>query len=124
MNLNATLKKHLSIFKTAVFYCTLTEKIRFTYYLDSLLRTALKIALGFKSPIGEEDALETAIPMKDYTKVLFKQGAEEKLNTASSFAEIEAYAGEATAKASQDVIDSMDCDSFPQIGSVDIALNY
>ena len=100
----------------------MTEKIRFTYYLDSLLRTALKIALGFKSPIGEEDALETAIPMKDYTKVLFKQDAEEKLNTASSFAEIEAYAGEA--KASQDVIDSMDCDSFPQIGSVDIALNY
>ncbi len=66
----------------------------------------------------------TAIPMKDYMKVLVKQGAEEKLNMNISFNDIKAFAEEAATKAAQSAIDSMGVGTLVQVGSVDITLNY
>ena len=66
----------------------------------------------------------TAIPMKDYMKVLVKQGDEEKLNMNISFNDIKAFAEEAATKAAQSAIDSMGVGSVVQVSSVDITLNY
>lgn len=66
----------------------------------------------------------TAIPMKDYMKVLVKQGDEEKLNMNISFNDIKAFAEEAATKAAQNAIDSMGVGSVVQVSSVDITLNY
>ena len=76
----------------------------------------------------------TAIPMKDYMKVLVKQGAEEKLNLNLSFAEIEKFAEETALKMAQDYINGMDPINLGfmtivpkdviSIDGVDITLNY
>ncbi len=68
----------------------------------------------------------TAIPMKDYMKVLVKQGDEEKLNMKLSFAEIEAYAEEAATEAAKKAVSSV---QLPfgltvDVDNVDITLNY
>ena len=68
----------------------------------------------------------TAIPMKDYMKVLVKQGDEEKLNMKLSFAEIEAYAEQAALEMAQQAVSSI---QLPfgltvSVDGVDITLNY
>ena len=68
----------------------------------------------------------TAIPMKDYMKVLVKQGAEEKLNMTLSFAEIEAYAEQAATEMAKQAVSGV---TLPfgltvDVDSVDITLGY
>ncbi|MDO4379919.1 MAG: hypothetical protein Q4D20_03495, partial [Clostridia bacterium] len=68
----------------------------------------------------------TAIPMKDYMKVLVKQGEEEKLNMKLSFSEIEAYAEEVATEMAKQALSGV---SLPfgltvDVENVDITLNY
>ena len=68
----------------------------------------------------------TAIPMKDYMKVLVKQGDEEKVNMKLSFAEIEAYAEQAATDMAKQALSGI---SLPfgltvDVDSVDITLGY
>lgn len=68
----------------------------------------------------------TAIPMKDYMKVLVKQGDEEKVNMKLSFAEIEAYAEQTATEMAKNALSGV---TLPfgltvDVDSVDITLGY
>ena len=68
----------------------------------------------------------TAIPMKDYMKVLVKQGDKEKFNLNLSFAEIEAYAEQAATEMAKNALSgaTLPFGMTVDVDSVDITLGY
>lgn len=79
-------------------------------------------------PEEYSNIIATAAPiaMKDYMKVLVKQGDETKLDTTISFAEVEAYAEQLATKTAKDAVSqaSLPFGLTVDVESVDITLGY
>ncbi len=99
-------------------------------YVSAIPEETKSLANVSSEAVPEEFAFiisnNTAIPMKDYMKVLVKQGEEEKLNLKLAFDEIEAYAEQAALEMAKQAISGV---SLPfgltvDVDSVDITLGY